>query len=193
MGRPSGGSVMRSAWFSAILATCLAGCATPGPKTAWGKPGVTPYVYVTDIGLCSGLAAQQGAGNGMNTAGGISGHNSSPPTESPGRSTQRTVSGEPPPASAAASSVSLPAGGTYSGTVSSDYAQRAATQQRAQEMLAKRAQAEVFRSCITDRGYKEFTLSPQQRQHLATLREGSSEYLQYLHKLGSDPAVVDSR
>lgn len=181
---------MRSAWFSAILTACLAGCATPGPETAWGKAGVTPYVYASDIGLCSGLAAQKNAGSGMNTAGGISGQNNSPPTESPGRNAQRTDPGGPPQASSAAASVSLPAAGTYSGTVSADYAQRAATQQRAQEMLAKRAQAEVFRSCITERGYREFVLSPQQRAHLASLKSGSSEYLEYLYRLGSDPAVV---
>jgi hypothetical protein len=180
---------MRSAGFSVLLASCVAGCATSGPETAWGKPGVTPYVYAADIGLCSGLAARQNAGSGMNTAGGISGQNNSPPTESPGRNTQRNTGG-PPQAGAAAASVSLPAAGTYSGTASVDYAQRAATQQRAQEMLAKRAQAEVFRSCVTERGYREFVLSPQQRAHLATLKSGSGEYLAYLHKLGSDPAVV---
>jgi hypothetical protein len=181
---------MRSAWFSALLATCLGGCASPGPHTAWGKPGVTPYVYAADLGLCSGLAAQQNAESGVNTAGGISGQNNTPPIESQGRNTQRSNSAGPPQPSAAAASVSLPAASTYSGTASVDYAQRAATQQRAQEMLAKRAQAEVFRNCVTERGYREFTLSPQQRAHLASLKSGSSEYLAYLHKLGSDPAVV---
>jgi hypothetical protein len=181
---------MRSALLAAALAGGLGGCAASGPETAWGKAGVTRYVYGSDIGLCTGLAAQQGAGSGVNTAGGISGQNNTPPAESPGRNTQRTETGGPPPASSAAASSSLPSGGTYSGTVSADYAQRAATQQRAQEMLAKRAQAETFRSCITERGYKEFALTPQQRAHLATLKAGGSEYHEYLYKLGSDPAVV---
>jgi hypothetical protein len=156
----------------------------------WGKAGVTRYVYGTDIGICTGLAAQHGAGSGMNTAGGISGHNNTPPRESPGRGAQRSESGGPPPATQAATSSSLPTTGTYSGTVSADYAQRAATQQRAQEMLTKRAQADAFRSCITDRGYKEFVLTATQRAHLATLKPGSAEYHEYLYTLGSDPAVA---
>lgn len=182
--------MLKSASFAVFVAMCLGACAVSGPETAWGKAGVTRYVYGTDIGLCTGLAAQQGVGSGVNTAGGISGQNNAPPTETPGRNTQRTETGGPPPASSAAASTSLPTAGTYSGTVSTDYAQRAATQQRAQEMLAKRAQAEAFRSCIKDRGYKEFVLTPQQRAHLATLKTGSSEYHEYLYELGSDPAVV---
>jgi hypothetical protein len=72
---------------------------------------------------------------------------------------------------------------------SSDYAQRAATQQRTQEMMVKRARADTLKGCLTERGYREITLSAEQRAHLATLKAGSNEYHEYLYKIGSDPAV----
>jgi hypothetical protein len=181
---------MRSAAYVVTVVACLHGCAASGPETAWGKAGVTRYVYGTDLGMCTGLAAQQDAGSGANTAGGISGQNNTPPRDSPARDAQRSDPGGQAPVTQAPTPSSLPSTGTYSGTVSADYAQRAATQQRAQEMLTKRARAEAFRHCITGRGYREFTLTPQQRAHLATLKAGSSEYHEYLYTLGSDPAVV---
>jgi hypothetical protein len=97
--------------------------------------------------------------------------------------------GQSPPATDAAKSSNLPAGGTYSGMASSDYAQRAATQQRTQEMMVKRARADTLKGCLTERGYREITLSAEQRAHLATLKAGSNEYHEYLYKIGSDPAV----
>jgi hypothetical protein len=41
-----------------------------------------------------------------------------------------------------------------------------------------------------NRGYSEIKLTPEQREHLATLPEGSDARREYLHKLGSDPAVI---
>jgi hypothetical protein len=152
---------------------------------------VSRIEYGTDIGLCSGNAALADAGNGANTAGGISGAGSAStgPALPDGGRHQPDESGAVP-AAAAAQSNSLPASGSYSGTVSSDYAQRAAMQQRTQEMLVKRAQQERFRSCITSKGYSEFTLTPEQRAHLATLRSGSNEYHEYLYSLGTNPPAA---
>jgi hypothetical protein len=169
---------MKSMLFTAGAIVALSACAATGQPTVWGKPGVSPLDYGTDIGMCTGLAAQHGAGSGVNTAGGISGQNNVPHQEQPGRHAQQNEGGQPPAQSEAAKSGSLPANGMYSGTVSADYAQRAATQQRTQEMLAKRARAEALRSCLADRGYKEFTLTAEQHAH------------QYLYKLGSDPALA---
>lgn len=182
---------MKSVLLVACATVTLCACTTPGQQTSWGKAGVSKVDYGTDVGTCTGTASLLGSGNGMNTAGGISGSNNMPPPHEPGRGTQaQGPNMTPPPASQAATSSSLPASGNYSGTVSQDYAQRAATQQRSQEMLAKRARSDALRSCLTGRGYKEFTLSAEQRAHLATLKTGSEEYHEYLYKLGSDPAVV---
>jgi hypothetical protein len=179
---------MKSILFAMAAALSLGGCAATGPATAWGKAGVSKLDYGTDLGMCTGLAAQHGSGNGANTAGGVQGANNQPVMD---RQRGSSVNpGGPTPASNAANSASLPTGGTYSGMASSDYAQRAATQQRSQEMLAKRIQAEAFRSCITERGYREFALSPEQRAQLAKLKAGSNEYHQFMYTLSSDPAVV---
>jgi hypothetical protein len=178
-----------STTLTAAFVLALCGCASTGQPTAWGKPGVSRIDFGTDLGMCTGLAAQSGYGSGANTAGGVQGTNSSPMMD---RERGSTVSprqdGGPTPASQAATSANLPSTGSYSGMASSDYAQRAATQQRAQEMTAKRAQSENLKHCLGERGYREFTLTPEQRARLGTLKTGSNEYYEYLYKLGSDPA-----
>jgi hypothetical protein len=185
---------MKTLIAAACVAAMLAGCAASGPPTAWGKPGVSRIDYGTDIGLCSGRAVQVGAGAGYRTAGGVQGSNNTPVME---RDTRGTVlprgPTDPQPAGTAATSAQLPANGMYSGVVSSDFAQRAATQQRTQEMAQKRAQAEAFRSCLLERGYTEFDLTPEQRAHLGTLKTGSNEYHEYLYSLGKAPPAQGTR
>jgi hypothetical protein len=184
---------MKAMLFAACAVVALSACTTPGQQTSWGKAGVSKVDYGTDVGTCTGTASLFGGGSGVNTAGGISGANNAPPAHEPGRGSQElSPGGGPPAASQAATSSSLPAAGNYSGTVSQDYAQRAATQQRTQEMMAKRARADALRSCLSERGYREFTLTPQQRARLATLKAGSNEYHEYLYSLGSDPAMLGS-
>ncbi len=168
---------MKLTLFAAGIVEALAGCATPSTPTARGKPGHSKLDNGSDIGTCTGLASQQHAGSGVNTAGGVSGKNS----------------GADAGSATAGASAGTVAGGTYQGMASSDYAQRAATQQRSQEMAAKRAQAEVYRSCLVQRGYKEFALTPEQRTQLASHKPGSEEYYEYLYKISSDPAVGGSK
>lgn len=165
---------MKSSLFAAGIVVALSGCAATGQATAWGKAGVSKPDFGNDIGMCTGLASQQASGNGSNTAGGVNGRNNS-------------ASSDAANAGAGAGTV---AGGTYQGMASGDFAQRAATQQRAQEMAAKRMQAETYRNCLVQRGYQEFTLTPEQRAKLGSLKNGSDEYYEYLYALGSDPKIV---
>jgi hypothetical protein len=164
----------------------LGGCASNAAQKAWGKPGVSKMDYALDVGTCSGFAVTQGSGGGANIAGGVDGKaiaNSTNPapvytvpagTDSNG---QQTTHVDAP----------LPTAGGYSGMASADYVQRAVTQQRTQEMTAQRARSEALRSCLVERGYQEFVLTEEQRAHLATLTKGTSEYLEYLHSIGSAP------
>ena len=161
--------------LAAGFALTLCGCATTAPQMAWGKPGVTKLDYGTDVGMCTGLAAMQNTGDGANTAGGINGKNNS---------AAGGGSGQASPDS------SIPAGGSYSGMASSDFAQRAATQQRTKEMAEKRARADALKSCLVGKGYQEFPLTAEQAAHLASLPKGSNEYHEYLYKLGSDAEIV---
>jgi hypothetical protein len=57
-------------------------------------------------------------------------------------------------------------------------------------MTAQRARAEAFKTCLVERGYQEFPLTPDQRAHLATLKRGTNEYHEYLYTLGSDAEIV---
>ncbi len=164
---------MKSMLFAAGVVIALSACATT-PPTAWGKAGVSKSDFGNDIGMCTGLASQAATGNGENSAGGVSGRSTS------------TAGG----AANAGGGAGTPAGGTYQGMASSDYAQRAATQQRTQEMAIKRAQAEAYQACLVDRGYVEYALTPEQSAKLASFKSGSNEYYEYLYSLSSDPAVV---
>jgi hypothetical protein len=177
------------------IALVLGGCASTATQMAWGKAGVSKVEYGTDVGMCTGLAVAKHAGNGANTAGGISGQNNTNGTDK--MSAIGTNSANVANATAGQSTGSAgsqPAtpigGGSYSGMASADFAQRAATQQRTAEMAAQRARAAALRSCLVERGYQEFALSAEQAEHLATLKKGSSEYHEYLYKLGSDAEVV---
>ena len=78
----------------------------------------------------------------------------------------------------------------FTGMASADLANRAATQHQSQEMAAKRLRDETLSRCLSERGYQQFALTPEQNAVLAKLKHGSNEYLEYLYKLGADPAVL---
>jgi len=174
---------MKTILLAAGMCLALTGCASNAHKTAWGKPGVSRVDYGTDVGMCTQVAAMTVSGNGANSAGGINGKNSGAQTDT-GRGNASAGS------AGAGSSSNVPASGTYSGMASSDFVQRAATQQRAQEMQAKKLQADTFKSCLTGRGYHEYTLTPEQQAKLATFKFGSNEYHEYLYSLGSSADIV---
>lgn len=178
---------MRSILLVAGVGLALAGCASTSHRTAWGKAGVSRVDYGTDIGMCTGVAAMQGSGNGANTAGGINGRNAGAQTDTARGS---TAAGSAAGGAPAGGGSNVPASGTYSGMASTDFVQRAATQQRTQEMQAKRLQAETFKNCLTERGYQEFTLTAEQQAKLDTFKVGSNEYHEYLYSLGTDADVV---
>jgi flavin-dependent dehydrogenase len=129
--------------------------------------------YGTDVGMCTGMASLESSGNGSNTAGGINGNRASGPS-----------------ATNAGGSLGSLGGGTYTGMASADLANRAATQQRSQEMAAKRFREETLSRCLTERGYQQFALTAEQNAELAKFKHGSNEYHEYLYKLGADPAVL---
>jgi len=186
---------MKTLMLVAGIGLALSGCATSGPQTAWGKAGVSRVDYGTEVGMCTGLAATQKSGsNGSNTAGGISGSNNSVTPGAPGSSGSAEAASAGAAAgggpSSAPTSAPVPAVGTYSGMASSDFAERAATQQRAQEMAAQRARSEALKTCLVGRGYQEFSLTAEQRTQLAAFRKGSNEYHEYLYQLGSNAEVI---
>jgi hypothetical protein len=137
---------MKKILLLAAAVSVFAGCATSGPTTSWGKEGVSMNDYRFDGAHCAALAATATPeSNGANSAGGINGQNSGPPSlpQVPtGRGTGQ------------ATGAAFPTGGTgpYRDGASPDFAARAATQQQAQEMALQRLRAEALKSCLYQRG-----------------------------------------
>jgi hypothetical protein len=147
--------------------------------TSWGKAGVS----MTDYRLDSAQCILEGSGGA--------------PTKAADGSSRRT------PDSNQTGNTSESRGGTngpggitpggaivYSGSANPEDANQAAIQQREMVLAAKRAQKMVMEQCLVSRGYRQFSLTPEQAAHLAKLPEGSEERRKYLHSLGSDPAVI---
>jgi hypothetical protein len=78
----------------------------------------------------------------------------------------------------------------YRDSAPADFVNRAAMQQRTQEMSEQRVRNDTLRSCLSSRGYTEFQLSPAQRARLGKLPPGSEERRDYLYALGTDPEVL---
>jgi hypothetical protein len=164
----------------AIGVATLSACATttaPTPRTSWGKEGVSMLDYRTDGGQCAVLAATANPdANGANTAGGINGRNS-------GGTALPTVQGGPTGTSGSSGSV-------YRENASPDFVNRAAIQQRSQDMAKDKARKEALSSCLVERGYTEFRLTSKERAQLAALPEGSEERRQFLFGLATNPEVL---
>jgi hypothetical protein len=180
---------MKSILMLAVSAALLSACAATGPETAWGKPGISKVDYVTDLGTCTAKSAMAEAGNGANTAGGLSGKNSSAPAPTGADAAKAGGANQPPPGAA----MPTGGGGVYRDSAPPDVVNRAATQQQTQQMAAARARTEALKSCYVDLGYQEFRLTPEQRQHLGTLKKGTNEYLQYLAEIGTATSVAKSQ
>ncbi len=175
-----------------LCVAALAGCSVNGsqPVTAWGKNGVSMLEYRTDGAECALLAVTfEDGSNGANSAGGVNGQNSALPEQRP--SGQAIATGMDPRSSGSvAGSNPISGGNTYSQVASVDAANRAAMQQRSQEMAEQRARNDALKSCLVKRGYTEFALDGEQRTALSKLPQGSEARREYLYRLGTDPAVL---
>jgi len=182
---------MKPIYWVVCAAATVMGCSvnSSNPTTAWGKKDVTMINYRTDGAECAVLAATtNSSANGANTAGGISGANSTVPQQRASGASSASAGASGGPSSGGAQSVG--GGGTYRDSGSADLATRAAMQQQSQEMQANRMRNDRLKSCLVSRGYTEFNLNADQRAKLATLPQGSDERREYLYKLGTDPDVL---
>lgn len=166
---------------TALLAIAfLSACATPAAMNTWGKPGVSMADYRLDSAQC----IIEGSGGGpTQDADASADRRSANPNDTSRTSDSRGGTNGP---GGVASSGAI----VYSGSANTEDANQAAIQQRAQELSAKRAQKMVMEQCLASRGYRQFRLTAEQAAHLASLPEGSAKRREYLHSLGSDPAVI---
>jgi len=184
---------MRPTLVVLMAVAAAGGCTVNGaaPLTSWGKEGITMLDYRTDAGQCALIGATTGYGeNGAKNAGGISGQNSTVPVLGPSGATAANSAA----AGAGSGTVSGPpktiGSGTYRDAASPDFVNRAANQQRDQEMAAQRARKDALKFCLANRGYTEFELTAEQRAVLSKLPQGSDQRREYLYKLGTDPDVL---
>jgi hypothetical protein len=179
---------MKSNSLIAVVAVVFAGCTLHGaaPVTAWGKKDVSMVDYRTDAGQCAILAVTSTPdANAAKSAGGIHGSNAGVP-DSPSASGSATSVA----ASQTGGGAPLISGAMYRDSAPADFVNRAAMQQRTQEMSEQRVRNDTLRSCLSSRGYTEFQLSPAQRARLGKLPPGSEERRDYLYALGTDPEVL---
>ena len=168
---------------TALLATAaLSACATPGAVTSWGKPGVSMADYRLDSAQC--IIEGSGGSSTQGVAG--SNRNANDPNATSDTSGSRGGTNGPAGTSGGGAIV-------FSGSASPDDANQAAIQQREKALAAKRAQKMAIEQCLVTRGYKQFSLTPEQAAHLAKLPEGSAERRTYLHSIGSDPEVIKAQ
>ena len=184
---------MKSTSLVMYTLAALAGCSlnSSTPQTAWGKKDVSMLDYRTDAAECALIAVTMPThGNAANTAGGISGQNPTIPEQGPSGSS--VARGAAPGANGPIVGGSSPTAGgpTYRDSASADFVNRAANQQRTQEMAAQRARSAALKVCLVDRGYTEFGLTAEQRAALSKLPQGSDQRREYLYKLGTDPDVL---
>lgn len=181
---------MKAITLVVTASAVLLGCTVNGSglQTAWGKKDVSMLDYRTDAGQCAVLAATgKPQVDANNQAGGSSGQNGGVPNLPKASGSAEAASG------GQGNSTTTPAsgdGGMYRDSASSDFVNRAVTQQRNEEMAAQRARSAALKTCLVNRGYSEFALTPEQRAELDKLPQGSDARRDYLYKLGTDPEVL---
>jgi hypothetical protein len=178
---------MKPISLAVLSAAMFTGCTLNGgvPMTAWGKKGVSMVDYRTDAGQCVVLAVTiTPDANAAKSAGGINGANAGIP-DSPGVSGSATAV-----AASRGGGLPLISGSIYRDSAPADFVNRAAMQQRTQEMTVQRVRNDALKSCLAGRGYSEFALNAAQRAALGKLPPRSDARRNYLFKLGTDPDVL---
>jgi hypothetical protein len=180
---------MKAISLVVCAAATLAGCSMNGstPVTAWGRKDVSMMDYRTDAGQCAVLAATNNPEADVLKNGGTGSNGAGRTLEEPRGSSAAPDPSQRQPASGSTNPVQ---GGNYRDSASADFVNRAAMQQRTQEMAAQRARNDVLKSCLSNRGYTEFQLSAAQRAELDKLPAGSEQRREYLYKLGTSEEVL---
>ncbi len=161
---------MRIGVWAIFSAAALAACAvssglnSDAPSTSWGKAGVSMDAYLSDASACATMAASVHA----------------PPEALVQSHMTGTPSGTP--------------GSPDAIQQSNDALLGAANEQRdAQVRADQHARLQAENQCLRDRGYSQFRLTADQREHAQTLPAGSLERATYLHQLAADAAVLSAQ
>lgn len=162
------------------LTACAVACATAAsaqdasdPVFSWGKAGVRLEEYWLDAAECTARGAQ--ANRDLPVA------------------LLNTGDSRQPIGMARPGSVPYDISGDSSIIALNDQINRSRLNSRQQARADQNARQDVVNACLTERGYRPFQLTAEQAERLSTLRDGSVQRRRFLHRLGSDPAVLDTQ
>lgn len=145
----------------ALAAGCATTAASGAPATSWGKANVPMTEFLADAANCAASAAAARAQPEVLVQSRMTGGGSATP------------------------------GTADAAQASNDALLAAANDQRTAQIRAdQRARQLAHDQCLRDRGYTQFRLTAEQRRAVQALPEGSAERRAYLHRVGSDPAVL---
>ena len=155
---------------SVLVCVMAASCATTpsAPVTSWGKPNVTLLQYWSDSAACALAGAEAEVTLSIPNYGLV---RNATPIADPGVG-GRVNSDDP------------------SIIDTNDSIMRARLNELQQLRNDQSARQSVIDQCLTERGYSRYQLSAAQASELRQHEEGSRERREYLHRLGSDPAVL---
>ena len=148
------------------LAAASATAATRTNDTSWGKPGVSLEEYAIDAGVCAYHATMLDV--------------------SDTREARRLIA-----ATRRLEHIEASWGLPGAGSVAIEHRRtvEAVQPERIFERVAE-LQQQVLDNCLAERGYRQFRLTDEQQRQLRRLEPGSLERRTYLHRLGSDSAVL---
>ncbi len=165
----------------AIVATLLGlpGLAAeqPAPVTSWGKPGVALEDYRRDSIACGKLGATTPMAGRPEYDAVMLGIGRQDTDIDIGRSLPPSATQENP-----------------TEKLARDYALNGAKSRPEPKVKAlQRVLESAVRTCLSDRGYVRFTLTPEQAAGLAKHKKGSEGRFRYLHALASSDAILARR
>ena len=153
-----------------------AGAAKPTLPVSWGKPGVSMADYRADALACGQRAWYTDIENTSQAKAFV-------------EASKQIDSQFDAAANAAHNGDNAQAGEYYAN------AARTVDSTRPREKMAelKAVLGDRYAACLTERGYRRFTLTDEQARRLSKLRHGSDERRTYLHDLAADPKVLDAQ
>jgi hypothetical protein len=156
----------------AIAFSTSAGAASRDIETSWGKPGVSLHDYQLDASICANEALKLDVAEHPATKQLIrASHLLDSAYDQVGRLPPNTM-------------------GHVAGIGPDTNWLRDVYRVDANFYQIKGMMLQVLDGCLTGLGYKEFTLTDEQRARLGKLPRGSQQRRAYLHSLASDPNVL---
>jgi hypothetical protein len=171
---------MRIAYVCVTVAAMVAATAAEGRgrdiETSWGKPGVSLVQYRLDAGVCAAKAMSLDVAD----------------TPAARQMVKASQALETALTSTRMITTSHPGGVWFVPGADTNHIRDSFGVDKAMNQI-KAIQMQSLRSCLAERGYREFRLTTEQRQRLRKLPVGSSKRRAFLYELARDPAIIGTQ